>query len=203
MPEPRSAGEILAGLARGALAERFGLPVAWIEIPDDWDRPAATFVTLTLAGVLRGCIGSLEPRRPLVADVRANALAAAFEDHRFPPVESEELARLAVEVSLLSPLTALPPLAEAEACRELRPGVDGVLLTWRGHRGTFLPQVWSQLPRPEEFLRQLKRKAGLAPEFWAPEVRLFRYEVEKSREAPDRPALLPRPAKDRTAALPT
>ncbi|HSM49923.1 MAG TPA: AmmeMemoRadiSam system protein A [Thermoanaerobaculia bacterium] len=193
-PEPGEDGALLAGLARGALAERFGLPVVWVD-PTEWlDRPAATFVTLTLAGALRGCIGSLEPRRPLLDDVRANALAAAFEDFRFPPVEAGELGRLAVEVSLLSPLEPLPPLGEAEACAALRPGLDGLVLSWQGRRGTFLPQVWEQLPGPAEFLRQLKRKAGLDPEFWAQDLRLCRYTVAKWGEAPDRPALVPRRA---------
>ncbi|MCL4839445.1 MAG: AmmeMemoRadiSam system protein A [Thermoanaerobaculia bacterium] len=193
-PAGAAAGALLAGLARGALAERFGLPVAWVDRTAWLERPAATFVTLTLAGALRGCIGSLEPRRPLVEDVRANALAAAFEDYRFPPVEAAELPRLGLEVSLLSPLEPLPPLDEAAARAALRPGSDGVVLAWQGRRGTFLPQVWEQLPRPEEFLRHLKRKAGLDPGFWAPDLRLFRYSVEKWEEAPDRPALLPRRA---------
>jgi len=187
-------GALLPGLARGALAERFGLPTAWIDRTEWLGRPAATFVTLTLAGALRGCIGSLEPRRALVEDVRANALAAACEDFRFPPVAAGELGRLAVEVSLLSPLEPLPPLDEAGARAALRPGIDGVVLSWQGRRGTFLPQVWEQLPAPAEFLRHLKRKAGLDPGFWAPDVRLFRYEVDKWGEAPDRPAFVPRRA---------
>jgi AmmeMemoRadiSam system protein A len=177
-------GTILLGLARNAIAERFGLaqPMA---IEDDWLRqPGATFVTLTQQGKLRGCIGSLLPHRPLYLDVRENALAAAFRDSRFPPLQVNEFEDTLVEVSLLSPMQPIAFEDEQDVLSRLRPGVDGIVLEYAHHRGTFLPQVWEQLPSPAAFMTQLKRKAGLPGDFWAPEVRLSRYTVEKWKEAP-------------------
>lgn len=150
----------------------------------DWlERPGASFVTLTQGGRLRGCIGSLSAHRPLREDVRDNALGAAFRDPRFAPLQAEELAATRIEVSLLGPQQALPCADEAEALAQLRPGRDGVVLEFAERRATFLPQVWAHLPQPAEFLAELKRKAGLAADFWHPELRLSRYSVRKWREA--------------------
>jgi AmmeMemoRadiSam system protein A len=140
-------------------------------------RPGATFVTLHREGRLRGCVGRLEAIRALGDDVRANALAAAFEDHRFAPLAAHEWTGLHVEVSLLDPSEPLAARSEAEALAALRPGVDGVIFEWRGTRATFLPQVWQQLPEAGAFMAALKRKAGLAAGFWATDVRLSRYRV--------------------------
>ncbi len=87
-----------------------------------------------------------------------------------------------IEVSLLSPLEPVSFVDEADLLRRLRPGIDGLVLEHDGRRGTFLPAVWRQLPRPEEFLRQLKRKAGLDPGFWAPELSVSRYTVDSWSE---------------------
>ena len=173
-------GRVLLALARGALQEALGLAAesapradaAWL------DEPAASFVTLKIDGDLRGCIGSLAPHRPLVEDVRGNAVAAAFHDPRFPRLGADELDRVRIEVSVLSPLEPMACSDEADLLRRLRPGVDGLVLEHEGHRGTFLPAVWRQLPRPDQFLAQLKRKAGLSPDFWAPDVRVSRYTVD-------------------------
>ncbi len=175
-------GTILLRLAREAIAARFGtsLPpvpdVAWLA------EPGATFVTLTQHGDLRGCIGSLVAYRPLLEDVRANAVAAAFHDPRFEPMREEELAYTRVEVSLLSPVQPMAFASERNALDQLRPGVDGVIFECFHHRSTFLPQVWEQLPTREEFMAHLKRKAGLAGDFWSPDVRLSRYTVDKWNE---------------------
>ncbi len=162
---PADAGLVLLPLARAAIARHLGPdePAA----PDaPWlDAPGACFVTLTSGrapgGALRGCIGSLEARRPLREDVEANAVAAACRDPRFPPLGRAELDDVVVEVSVLSAPTALPAVDEPELLARLRPGVDGVILSVPGHRATFLPQVWDQLPDPAEFLSHLRRKAGL------------------------------------------
>lgn len=156
------------------------------------DEPGATFVTLTasegadLAGTgldttgtrrLRGCIGTLEPRLPLRADVAANAVAAATRDRRFPPVTADELPRIAIEVCVLSPAAPLPVADEAEALARLRPGVDGVVLACDGRRATFLPQVWDKLPHPRDFLVHLKAKAGFPRDFWSDHIALSTYTV--------------------------
>lgn len=176
-------GSVLLTLARGAIAEQLGAPTALPDISAPWlQQPGATFVTLTQSGRLRGCIGSLEAHRPLWQDVRANAVAAAFRDPRFAPLTAEEWPRTRVEVSLLSPQQPMQFSSEADALAQLRPGVDGVVLEHGRHRGTFLPQVWEQLPTREEFLAHLKLKAGLPAQFWADDIRLSRYTVDKWQE---------------------
>ncbi len=180
--ESASKGKTLLALARATIARAFG-QTAQADENAPWLREAgATFVTLTQNGELRGCIGSLEAHRPLVDDVKANALAAAFRDPRFPPLLESELARTRVEVSLLSPMQEIAFRDEADARAQLRPGIDGVVLEYGWQRGTFLPQVWEQLPQRAQFLAHLKQKAGLPADFWADEVRLYRYTVEKWKE---------------------
>jgi AmmeMemoRadiSam system protein A len=176
-------GRILLGIARHSLAEALGRSAAAAGHDEPWLRaPGATFVTLRRRGELRGCVGSILAYRPLFEDVWRNARAAAFNDTRFPPVEPGELPEIAVEVSLLSAPEPLACAGEAEALRLLRPGVDGVVFEYEEHRSTFLPQVWEQLPDPRDFLDHLRHKAGLPPGFWAPEVRLSRYGVQKWEE---------------------
>lgn len=179
MDERRDRGLVLVEIAREAIGERLGLARARRR-DDEWlARPAATFVTLHLEEALRGCIGSIDPRRPLGEDVAANARAAAFSDPRFEPLSVPEYGAIAVEVSVLSPRTPIEAASEAQAAARLRPGVDGVYLEYPGHAATFLPQVWENLPDPVEFLAALREKARLPARFWDPGIRLTRYTVEK------------------------
>jgi AmmeMemoRadiSam system protein A len=173
---------IVVPIARAAIGRAFGLP-------DDVDESAgflrevgASFVTLLRGAELRGCIGTVTAYRPLLRDLRHNALAAAFKDPRFSPLTKREFTSVTVEVSLLSDLRHLRFEDESDALLQLRPLVDGVLLKYRDHRGTFLPQVWDRFPEPREFLGQLKRKAGLSSDFWDDEVRLSCYAVAKFTE---------------------
>jgi AmmeMemoRadiSam system protein A len=176
-------GPILLAIARAAISSALGgHPLQADESPPWLQEPGATFVTLTKQGELRGCIGSLEAHRPLLADVKANALAAAFRDTRFSPLGEDELDNVRVEVSLLSPLSPITFVSEQDALRQLRPNVDGIVFEYGAYRSTFLPQVWEQLPEPAEFMAHLKYKAGLSPGFWAEEVKLFRYSVSKWKE---------------------
>ncbi len=145
--------------------------------------PGATFVTLFKHGMLRGCIGTLEARRPLGVDARANAIAAAFADPRFPRLGAEEFMDTLVEVSLLSAPEAMTADGEKALLDQLRPGVDGVVLEFAGRHATFLPQVWDTLREPAEFLAELKRKAGLPIDFWSAAVNMSRYGVIKWRES--------------------
>lgn len=187
--EPQHMGAVLVGLARGAIAEELDVP---FEGPDtgehgDWlEAYAATFVTLREDEELRGCMGTVEAFRPLEQDVRLNALAAAFRDPRFPPLRPVEFQKIDIEVSLLSPLEELEISDEPDALRKLRPGKDGILLRWHQRQGTFLPQVWGHYQDAHEFLRGLKIKAGLPGGFWDPEVRIFRYTVDKFTEKTER-----------------
>lgn len=175
-------GRVLTTLARNAIARALGETVTDPPHPDWLRSPGAVFVTLTQQGQLRGCIGSLEAHRSLEEDLEENARMAAFRDPRFPPLTRPELKHTRVEVSVLSPAEPMVFSDEADALRQLRPGVDGVILQYGHHRATFLPQVWEQLPEPRQFIRHLKMKAGLPADFWDPQVRLFRYTVEKYEE---------------------
>ncbi|XVX20092.1 AmmeMemoRadiSam system protein A [Actinomycetota bacterium] len=162
---PADAGSVLLAIARGAIADRLGADAPLADDLGHWlDEPGATFVTLTRDEHLRGCIGSLQARRSLREDVRDNAVAAATRDPRFPPLHAGELDGIRVEVSVLSPAVPLEAETEDQAVRALHPGVDGVVLQSGSHRATYLPQVWRQLPDPRDFLRSLRRKAGLGPE---------------------------------------
>jgi len=176
-------GQTLLAIARGAIAEQLGVPAPSFDAAQWLDEPGATFVTLTCAGALRGCIGSLLAERALRADVENNALAAAFSDPRFPPLSAREYRDIEVEVSLLSAMQPVAVESESHALTLLRPGIDGMLLEYGGRRGTFLPQVWEQLPEPRAFLAHLKQKAGLPADFWAEEIRLSRYTITKWRES--------------------
>jgi AmmeMemoRadiSam system protein A len=169
-------GRILLSIVRDTLIHDLEASPAesWPEA--DWLRePGACFVTLHRDGQLRGCIGSMIAHRPLLEDVQANARAAAFRDPRFPPVEIWELEGLCIEVSLLSSLERIEFDSEEDLVAQLRPGVDGLLLEFAGHRGTFLPAVWQNLKEPRAFLGKLKAKAGLSESFWSPEISIQRY----------------------------
>lgn len=175
-------GHALLVLARDAIAAHFGGVARIFSQVDALDEPAATFVTLMLDGELRGCIGSLEAHRPLKADVRENAIAAAFRDPRFPPLKAHELPRIRVEVSLLTPPEPLAVSCEEELRHRLRPGEDGIIFRVGQRRATFLPQVWEQLPTPGLFMARLKEKAGFPADYWSKDVHIERYGVRKWKE---------------------
>jgi AmmeMemoRadiSam system protein A len=151
--------------------------------PPPLDRPGASFVTLRRNGELRGCIGTLEARRPLLTDVAENAYAAAFRDQRFLPLQADELDDLHISVSVLTQPEGMAFENERDLLAQLRPGRDGLILEDGGRRGTFLPSVWESLPTPEAFLTQLRLKAGLAPDHWSDSVRVWRYETESFGDA--------------------
>ena len=138
----------------------------------------ASFVTLDRHGDLRGCIGHLEASQPLVEDVVENAYSAAFKDPRFPPLAEHELESLEIHISVLTPPEPLACVSEADLLARMRPFTDGLILADGFRRGTFLPSVWEQLPEPAEFLRHLKRKAGLPDDFWSDNLKIYRYETE-------------------------
>ncbi len=178
-------GPVLLDLARASLLEALKLGRAGDhdEHREPWlEDPGACFVTLRRSGQLRGCVGSIHAYRPLREDVRSNARAAAFSDNRFPPLAPGEMPEIRVEISLLAAPEPVEVTCEADACRILRPGSDGVIFEWGQCRSTFLPQVWEQLPDPLDFLGHLKHKAGLPPRFWAPDVKLWRYAMTKFEE---------------------
>ncbi len=150
--------------------------------PDDYEESLneirACFVTLHFNGKLRGCIGSLEARRPLIKDVAHNAFGAAFQDPRFTPLIAQELSKITIELSILTPPVEMSFISEADLLKQIRPGIDGLIIKDTGKRGTFLPSVWEQLPEKAEFLRHLKLKAGLSPRHWSDTLQMSRYETE-------------------------
>ena len=146
-------------------------------------EPRASFVTLTIGGDLRGCIGSIEPRQPLALDVRENAVAAAFRDPRFPPLSRREFDLIQIEVSVLTRPQPLEYDGADDLLARLRPHVDGVIISRGWNRATFLPQVWEKLPHPREFLAHLCLKAGLpADEYIRGNLTVLTYQVEKFEE---------------------
>lgn len=154
------------------------LTVNAADYPEPLRMPRATFVTLRVDGVLHGCVGTLEVRRPLVKDVIGNAWSAAFQDSRFPALTWLEFEQMEIHISILSPPEPMAFSSEADLLTQLRPQVDGLIFEDGHHRGTFLPSVWAQLPSPRDFLRQLKHKAGLPPDYWSSRIRVQRYTTE-------------------------
>ncbi|MDO9371062.1 MAG: AmmeMemoRadiSam system protein A [Gammaproteobacteria bacterium] len=175
-------GRILLRIARASIHAALGEPTATPPAAEWLSEHGACFVTLTQHDKLRGCIGTLEAHRPLMEDVRANAMAAAFRDPRFTPLSAPELPHTRIEISLLSQMEPLDFKDESDLRAQLRPHTDGVVLHYGTQRGTFLPQVWQQLPDARDFLRELKQKAGLPADFWAQSIDIYRYTVRKWRE---------------------
>jgi len=174
---------VLLPLARTAIANQLGLSWQENEAPPWLQQYGACFITLTRDTKLRGCVGTLRPHRALAEDVKANAVAAAFRDPRFPPVAAGEFPVVALEISVLSAVEPMRFDDEADALRQLRRGIDGLVFEYGYHTSTFLPQVWEDFKEPTEFVAHLKYKAGLPPDFWDKDVRLSRYTVFKWREA--------------------
>lgn len=158
----------------GVMHQRL-MPLGMMQLPLLLQRPSATFVTLHCWNRLRGCIGTLEATRPLAEDIVCNAYAAAFEDPRFPPLTTRELNGLDIHISILTPSERMHFKSQEDLLAQLRPGIDGLVLVQDSLRGTFLPAVWKSLPNPRDFLRQLKRKAGLSEDYWSSTIEVYRY----------------------------
>jgi uncharacterized protein len=140
----------------------------------------ACFVTLKIEQALRGCIGTLQAKEPLIKNIISNAYSAAFRDPRFPPLDTTELLGLSIHLSILNPSEPLTIIDEQDLLAQLRPSVDGLVLhdSEKCLNATFLPSVWAQLKDPAEFLRRLKTKAGLSPHYWSSTLTFERYTVE-------------------------
>ena len=167
----------LLAIARAAVAngpganDEFELPT----LPAALQCERAVFVTLTVAGGLRGCIGTLFPTQPLARAVADAAQGAAHHDPRFMPLRTEELAATRIDISVLSELEHIAADSRRALLDTLRPGVDGLLLEDGRYRSTFLPKVWTQLPNAGDFLSQLLAKAGLPADHWSASLRVHRY----------------------------
>jgi AmmeMemoRadiSam system protein A len=186
-------GQVLVQLARSTLMEKFGRPLP----PSEAERmrsalsdasfqvPSGTFVTLKHKGQLRGCIGSLSASDPLAEGVRRNAVNAAFHDPRFAPLTESELGQVEIEVSVLSEPQPLAFSDPEDLLRKLRANVDGVIIRQGHASATFLPQVWEQLPKKEDFLGHLCLKAGLPRDAWKRgKLEVSTYQVQYFEEHP-------------------
>jgi hypothetical protein len=173
----------LVGRARAAIGHELATgevdPLGDGEVPERLRLPGASFVTLEHAGDMAGCIGSLEPVRPLWADVARNSRGAAFADPRFPPLAASALDAVVVKVSVLSTLVPLPAPGGDELAAALRPRVDGLVVEADGKRATFLPTVWDKLPAPDRFVAALLAKAELEPDPWPEGLRAWRYATDE------------------------
>lgn len=190
-PPPAKLGKAerrrLLDLARAAVQElvlnRRTLEAEPADFSGALSESCGCFVTLTEEDALRGCIGNLQARGPLYKSVIDNACSAAAHDPRFPPVRSDELHRLAFEISVLTVPRLLSFQSPEELLAALRPHVDGVVLQIGSSSATYLPQVWEQLPDKEAFLNHLAQKAGCAPQDWRkPGTRVSIYQVEAFKD---------------------
>jgi len=190
MTEPLSPSEkqLLLKFARESVAAtaRHAMPpsVEAVQLPPALLQLRTSFVTLTCAGDLRGCIGGFQVEYQLYEDVRQHAALAARQDYRFLPVTPEEVPQLEIEISALSLPQALNYASPEDLLRRLRPEVDGVILSNGFQRATFLPQVWERVPDPRVFLSMLCEKMGVPHDTWKRknlEVQI--YQVEKFTEA--------------------
>ena len=184
-------GQVLVRLARSTIMEKLGQRIPDVEsltlnhalAEKIFNQKAATFVTLEMNDQLRGCIGSLLATQPLAADVRQNAESAAFHDPRFAPVSLDEMDRIQIEVSVLTPPQPLNYVDSNDLISCLCPQVDGVIIQKGMASATFLPQVWQQLPEPEDFLTHLCRKAGLDGYTWRDAaLKVSTYQVQYFKE---------------------
>lgn len=176
-----------AAWARAVIAERLGGPRAIPPTAPIFSERVPHFVTVYDGPRLQGCVGVLEPREDLARAIERNAIAAAFEDPRNQDLSLATVPSLTIELSLLSARVPMRFASEQDARAQLRPQIDGALLEWRAHRGVFLPQVWRSLPEPRDFLDQLKVKAGLRADFWAPDVSIERFTVHEFYDGPSAP----------------
>lgn len=181
---------MLLQLARHTIISRFDKENA--NLPEEltetltsapFTRNQGVFVTLTQAGELRGCIGSITPTDTIAGGIKNHAINAAFNDHRFRPLRETELAATKIEISILSEAIPLKYSSSEEVLSLLRPNIDGVILRVGRASATFLPQVWQQLPEPEAFLANLSLKAGLGAQGWrAPHGEILTYQVQHFQE---------------------
>jgi len=163
-------GKYLLNVARKtidrALSGKEGPEKGDSDLPALFDEQRGTFVTLTIGGNLRGCIGHIIPQEALIEGIRINAINAAFKDPRFRPLSKNEWKRVRIEISILTEPKPLSYSDGDDLLKKLRPGIDGVIIKKGYHQSTFLPQVWDQLPLKEEFLNHLCLKAGLDGDEW-------------------------------------
>ena len=184
---PIGHGKMLLQVAREAIYSKLSdQPAPEIELdgfPVELRGNGASFVTLTIDGALRGCVGTIQATDPLVIDVQQRAIAAAFHDPRFPPLTADEYSRIKIEVSCLTSPEKLDYETPDELVKRIRPGIDGEIFNHNFRRAIFLPHVWDQLPEPDLFFGRLCQKMGLDPQLWKEiPIEVEVYQAEKFSE---------------------
>ncbi len=180
-------GEYLLSEARKTIQTHFSGKTAGPretkDLPAIFNEKRGTFVTLTIRGNLRGCIGHIIPQESLIEGIRENAINAAFRDPRFSPLTGDEWQNVHIEISILTEPKPLTYTNGNDLLSKLRPGIDGVILKKGFHQSTFLPQVWEQLPDKKAFLNHLCLKAGLDGDAWKKgDLEVSTYQVQAFEE---------------------
>ncbi len=184
-------GKLLLALARQTIEEQLGIAgnddnkESLQQALNDkiFQKESGTFVTLKKNGQLRGCIGTISPMDSIASGVKRNAVNAAFNDSRFPTLTKDEFPDIDIEVSILTNPQPLSYTDGNDLLQKLQPIKDGVIIRSGMHSATFLPQVWEQLPQPEDFLSRLCMKAGLYPNAWQKEqLEVLIYHVQYFEE---------------------
>lgn len=178
---------ILLNIAREALIHAVHghlLPDVDLDtLPPSLSQDGASFVTLTISGRLRGCIGTLEAYQPLAQDVQEHAVAAGLYDPRFPQVTPDEIPEISIEVSVLTPRQPLSYEKPQELLEKIKVGVDGVVFVDGYRKATFLPQVWDKLPEPAQFFSHLCLKMGSPADLWREKkLDVYTYQVQEFHE---------------------
>jgi AmmeMemoRadiSam system protein A len=199
-PEPgpllAADGEALLDIAEASIRSAFHrrAPTLPADLPPGLWGCRGAFVTLHVAGTLNGCIGTITADQPLAPTVAHLARSAAFDDPRLPATTPDDLARLSIEVSVLSPLEPVPARTRAQLRTGLQPGVHGLVLAAGRHRALFLPDVWEQFPDFDAFVDRLLAKAGLDHRCWPPQLEAWRFTTQAfTRPAPASPSTAPTP----------
>jgi len=178
---------LLLNLARQSIAHGIETGNPFDVISAEYDPTLqeirSSFVTLRIDETLRGCMGSLIPKNPLVEDVSRNAFNASKRDPRFEAVIASELPLLHIHISVLSPAIPIEFTSIEDLFEQIRPNVDGLIVRAGKHTGTLLPAVWSHIPDRREFWTQLLKKAGLPAEYQEEDLKVLRYTAESFSES--------------------
>lgn len=145
------------------------------EIPPVLTEYGASFVTLKIKNQLRGCIGSVYPTKPLILDLIDNAKNSAFNDSRFTPLTEDEFNQIEISVSILSSIERIKFKDERDLLSKIYP--HGIIIAERERRAVYLPVVWEQLPDKEVFLKSLKEKAGLPPDYFSRTLEAYKFDA--------------------------
>lgn len=145
------------------------------EIPPVLTEYGASFVTLKIKNQLRGCIGSVYPTKPLILDLIDNAKNSAFNDSRFTPLTEDEFNQIEISVSILSSIERIKFKDERDLLSKIYP--HGIIIAERERRAVYLPVVWEQLPDREVFLKSLKEKAGLPPDYFSRTLEAYKFDA--------------------------